>query len=1476
MNPLIDDSITTLNSLGDKFCDYAGSMFIQSGVLIVLLLFVDFLIRKRVRATLRYWIWMLVFIKLILPPSLSLPTGLGYWHGEILQTATPVLDQVSTVIQKESAEPPPLISGTPILFEIPQNQLPQTPAKLTSPATPVVSYLNNLNWQAVVFALWLVGVLIFSALLTHRILYVRQLITQGEPSENRFIEILNHCRNQLGVRRHVGLRLSEHVSSPAVCGLFRPVILIPAALIEKLPSERLRAVLTHELAHIKRGDLWMNSAQTILQIIYFYNPLVWCVNLIVRRIREQAVDEMVLVSLGAGAKDYSNTLIDIAEMAFLKTNLSLRLIGVVESKKALNRRIRHMFNRPIPNNAKLGIVGLMTILILGAVLLPMARAQKQSIGNVVIDSDAQPKDKSESTKIDIPLDAKNLHVTKLSDELIEIGIVFRNQGSAPIPRFRVNFYAGDPDKGGRLLAPHNSGPIMPGDTWAEGTHPQRLRPGENVISVVVDPDNKVDESDETNNKVSRTISTTASETEKAHKVGAIQKVNLAGDDIFQIEAQEEKGFNFPYYLFIPSGMDKNKPIYMLVESNNSGTTSDDLDVHRVKAFRLAENSHATRMASRLGVPLLVPTFPRPRTNWWAYTHALDIDTLEINEGRLKRIDLQLTAMIKYAQELLRKNGFKINEKVFMHGFSASAKFCNRYSFLHPEMVKAVAAGGVNGLPTLPVKEWNRCELPFPIGIAGIEKFTDGSFNEEAFGKVAHYIYMGSVDKNDTLPSRDAWREEEADIIIKALAEKMMPDRWELSQKIYSRQKLSAQLVTYDGVGHSIKGQIQDDLIDFFKANAGENYVRIKPYKYQSVKSENLRPKDETGSAKIDIAIDNKDLYVKKQSDGRFRAVISIHNNGNTTTPSFKVIFYVGDPSRKGRKVYPGHHNAGPIMPGDTWNERTLPFTLNEDDNEIFVIVDPDNMADELDETNNKASVMIPGRQPKKPVEADTSSKQTTRKERETTTKLSGIDIKPANFDIRHDKNRGTYSLGVDIQNKSSLTIPRFKLRFYRGDPGNNLDEAGNAYEGWHRAGPLEPGKQWGEGTRGFHLPDGQYEFNVHLNFDNSIAEIDENNNRAVLQVKIENGRIADKSVTCPSSPKDLKTDVQAEVKVEPAESKVPVEMVGTWFFDNPHGDDEQMAVFPDGRVVVLYSNGHKDKTNIVDGFIELAEYNNAKCRMAVREGGTLVQYFGKSESNGKHWRRISPEPHSNLLASQTDSWGYRGKYFVKLSDDITVELVGVCDWPQEGKRCWRPDGLALPMEIYTTKRNIRQGFGKYGFMFKVAGPDNLNFSWNKILGASGWHGSCKVVDSKGNQLEGFEAAISDMEKGRLSTTIRIGIASGPWTTIASHDGRRMNSGKQGGVLWSQAFQAYSGTHIVTSREWRKDQTERVVAIDKEGKLHTTSHGSVASGKIDQLTASFRNLKLGQIEEFQYQVRPYQWVEFKNVSLGPGHKTDVEF
>jgi ketosteroid isomerase-like protein len=233
------------------------------------------------------------------------------------------------------------------------------------------------------------------------------------------------------------------------------------------------------------------------------------------------------------------------------------------------------------------------------------------------------------------------------------------------------------------------------------------------------------------------------------------------------------------------------------------------------------------------------------------------------------------------------------------------------------------------------------------------------------------------------------------------------------------------------------------------------------------------------------------------------------------------------------------------------------------------------------------------------------------------------------------------------------------------------------------------------------------------------------------------------------------------------------------------------------------------------------------------------------------------------------------KFSAALSNGVTVELVGICNWPKEGKRCWRPDGSTLAEKIYASKGNKSPGASDFGFIFKVNGPEDLDFSWYKIEGTTGWEGSCKVIDAQDKQLEGFEAAISYMKEGQSATTIRIGIAAGPWTTITSYNGSRMNIDRHGGVLWSQAFETNNGTHIVASAQWHRDRAERIIAIDKDGKLHTTEHSSVSSGNVDQLTANFGNLKLNQIKEFQYQTRPYDWVMIRNVSLQPGVKTDVQ-
>jgi beta-lactamase regulating signal transducer with metallopeptidase domain len=358
MNTILEQ----INYAGFVFVKFAVPMLVQSSVLIVVLLLADLLLRKKVRAVVRYWLWMLVLLKLLLPTTLSSPVSLGRFMGEPVAAIN--LDAQQYLSPAVAASEPKLDSPSAVTADI----------RLAASSAEPTHLAVLLTWQGVVLLLWLGVVCVMLLLLLQRAVFVCGLVRQSAEADGLMNDTLKSCCRKMGVRQTIGLKVSPNATSPAVCGLFRPVILLPQNLAPALGSSRL-PVLLHELAHISRGDLWVNLAQTILQIIYFYNPLLWLANSIIRRIREQAVDEAVLVAMGANAPQYPQTLVDVAKLAFNRPVLSLRLIGIVESKSALKGRIERMLNRPIPKTAKLGILGLIALLIFAAVFLPMTKSK---------------------------------------------------------------------------------------------------------------------------------------------------------------------------------------------------------------------------------------------------------------------------------------------------------------------------------------------------------------------------------------------------------------------------------------------------------------------------------------------------------------------------------------------------------------------------------------------------------------------------------------------------------------------------------------------------------------------------------------------------------------------------------------------------------------------------------------------------------------------------------------------------------------------------------------------------------------------------------------------------------------------------------------------------------------------------------------------------------------------------------------------
>ncbi len=364
----INSAIVLLNDWGRVFCDFGGRIFIQSTVLVGLLLIVDLCLKPRVCARFRYGIWLLVLVKLVLPPSLALPTGVNYWLGRYLPATTPA-PLISPVL---SSSPASLISPAPSAYDNSRQVITAIPfgrAEVAAAGRDIVP----LQWPGLALLGWLAVVLLLSALVLQRAASVRRSLRRSHPARQQMIALLEECRASLGVTAPVSLRLTEDIHSPAVCGFLRPVILLPASLPAGLWPEGVRTILTHELAHIKRWDPWVSLAQTALQIAYFWHPLVWMANTKLRDLRELAVDETVVVTLRSQAQCYTNTLIDIAQMAFRKPAFSLRLIGIAESKRALERRIKHMLNRRISKRPTLGLSGLLAIVAIGAVLVPMGQ-----------------------------------------------------------------------------------------------------------------------------------------------------------------------------------------------------------------------------------------------------------------------------------------------------------------------------------------------------------------------------------------------------------------------------------------------------------------------------------------------------------------------------------------------------------------------------------------------------------------------------------------------------------------------------------------------------------------------------------------------------------------------------------------------------------------------------------------------------------------------------------------------------------------------------------------------------------------------------------------------------------------------------------------------------------------------------------------------------------------------------------------------
>ena len=281
-----------------------------------------------------------------------------------------------------------------------------------------------------------------------------------------------------------------------------------------------------------------------------------------------------------------------------------------------------------------------------------------------------------------------------------------------------------------------------------------------------------------------------------------------------VESQPSAGFNFPYLLRYPSRV-RSDTITLMVEPNNSGHASLDFSEHLAAAQSLIRNGLGGRVSADLELPILMPVFPRGPD---LYTHSLGRTTLETTDGRLRRLDRQLLAMIADALKRLAAWGQPVAPRVFLTGFSASGMFVTRFSALHPEAVQAVAAGGLNSYVILPIAALQGEPLPFHLGVGDMERYTGRSFQSSVWRRLPQYLFMGGTDTNDAVLYDDAYSPSERELIFR-LVGREMPHRWETCRQIYADAGAGASFETYPGLGHGTNGRVHADVASFLASHA---------------------------------------------------------------------------------------------------------------------------------------------------------------------------------------------------------------------------------------------------------------------------------------------------------------------------------------------------------------------------------------------------------------------------------------------------------------------------------------------------------------------------------------------------------------------------------------------------------------------------------------------------------------------------------
>jgi beta-lactamase regulating signal transducer with metallopeptidase domain/Tol biopolymer transport system component len=224
--------------------------------------------------------------------------------------------------------------------------------------------------------LWLAGAALVGAYLFASHFALWRIVKREHPLINQeILELFEECRSQMDVQTIVALVPNDQVRSAALFGFVRPRLLLPREMIDTASPEEMRYIFLHELAHLKRHDIYLAWVASLLQVLHWFNPLVWFAFHRMRTDRELACDALVLTrTKEEESQDYGRTMVGLLGR-FSRARPLPAMAGILESKSQLKRRIA-MIAQFKNNSYRWSPLAVSLVVVLSCASLPDARSRK--------------------------------------------------------------------------------------------------------------------------------------------------------------------------------------------------------------------------------------------------------------------------------------------------------------------------------------------------------------------------------------------------------------------------------------------------------------------------------------------------------------------------------------------------------------------------------------------------------------------------------------------------------------------------------------------------------------------------------------------------------------------------------------------------------------------------------------------------------------------------------------------------------------------------------------------------------------------------------------------------------------------------------------------------------------------------------------------------------------------------------------------